>query len=146
MIRIVTLLALTITFFVFNACSSNTTPKAPKNWIANFEIDGMVCEHGCKGVIEKEMSKTNGITSFDIDFENETAEVFFDQNIITTQAIISKVETINDGIYKMKLIHEREQINAKEKLPSTQNDPVSVAHYHYQLPNITAFILQWIRI
>lgn len=115
--------------------------------VANFSIEGMVCEHGCKGVIEKEMRKEKGITSFDIDFENETAEVFFDENTLTSKDIITKVEAINDGIYKMNLLQEHEQINAKEKLPSTENNsPVSVFNYNYQFPNITDFIVEWIRL
>ena len=114
--------------------------------VANFSIEGMVCEHGCKGVIEKEMRKEKGITSFDIDFEEATAEVFFDYNIITTENIITKVEEINDGIYKMNLLQEREQINAKEKLPSTESSPVSVSNYYFTLPKVTDFIVEWVKI
>lgn len=132
--------------FVFNSCSSPKTPKTPKNMVANFEIEGMVCEHGCKGVIEKEMRNIKGITAFDIDFEEATAEVFFDYNIITTENIITKVEEINDGIYKMNLIKEREQINAKEKLPSTESSPVSVSNYYFNLPKVTDFIVEWVKI
>ncbi len=145
MIKTITIFILTAILFTFS-CTNDNSPKAPKNMIANFEIEGMVCEHGCKGVIEKEMRKINGITTFDIDFEKETAEVYFDQNMITSEGIINKVEAINDGIYKMTLVKETEQINAKEKLPAAHNSPVSVANYNYQLPSITNFIVQWIQV
>ncbi len=109
----------------FNSCSNNQ-PKAPEPKIAELTIEGMVCEHGCKGVIEKEMKQTKGITTFDIDFEHATAEVYFDNSIITAKKIISQIETINDGSYKVKLTSERAQVNAKEQLPVQENAPVSV--------------------
>jgi copper chaperone CopZ len=130
-----------------SSCSSESKKSEPKNMIANFQIEGMVCEHGCKGVIEKQMNKVKGITSFDIDFEKETAEVFFDQNIITSQAIITHVESINDGIYKMKLIKEYKQVNAKGSMSSSKNAPVSVSStFSIQIPDITHFVLEWIKI
>jgi copper chaperone CopZ len=132
--------------FTFNSCSNESQPLEPKNMFASFQIEGMVCEHGCKGVIEKEMKGVSGITSFDIDFEAATAEVFFDQNTITSKAIVSEVESINDGIYKMKLIEEHEQMNAKEKLPASSNSPVSVYAFNFQLPNIPQIALEWIKL
>lgn len=132
---------------VISSCSSEDTSSEPLNMVATFEIEGMVCVHGCKSVIEKEMRKTQGITAFNIDFENVTAEVFFDKNIITSEAIIKEVATINDGIYNMKLIKEHKQMNAVEALPSEKtSSPVSVSNFSFQVPNITHFIAEWIRI
>lgn len=131
--------------FMINSCSTSSKKNNPINMVANFEIEGMVCEHGCKGVIEKEMGKTNGITSFDIDFENATAEVFFDANVITSKSIIDQVESINDGIYKIKLTKEYKQMNAKESLPSSSNDAVSVNTFSFKILNINRFVLEWIR-
>ncbi len=132
---------------VLSSCSSEAKKTNPKNMIANFQIEGMVCEHGCKGVIEKEMKQVKGITSFEIDFEKETAEVFFDQNTIKSQAIIAQAEKINDGIYKMKLIKEYEQVNAKESISSSSNTSVSVSStFSFQVPNVTRFVLEWIKI
>lgn len=140
------LLCLLSFVFILNSCSSEPIPLEPKNMLASFNIEGMVCEHGCKGVIEKEMKKVSGITSFDIDFEAATAEVLFDENIITSKTIVSQVESINDGIYKMNIIEEHELINAKEKLPASSNSPVSVSLFNFQLPNITKFVFEWIKI
>lgn len=128
------LISFVITTFI-NSCSSSDTKHIPNNWIANFEIEGMVCEHGCKGVIEKEMNKVKGITAFDIDFENATAEVFFDNSTITSKEIINQVEAINDGIYKLTLVKEYKQMNAKESLPSTSKNSVSVvSNFNFQFP------------
>lgn len=146
MTKIHIILSLLAFSFVINSCSSDSKPLEQKNMFASFEIAGMVCEHGCKGVIEKEMKGVSGINSFEIDFEAETAQVFFDKNIISSKAIVSQVEAINDGIYKMTLIEEHDQINAKEKLPSTDNSSVSVSLFNFQLPNITQLAFEWIKI
>lgn len=141
---IIFILLTLVTFF--NSCSTDNNTSEPIYMIANYEIAGMVCEHGCKGVIEKEMNKVIGITSFEIDFENSIAEVFFDKNVITSNNIMEKVETINDGIYQIKLIKEYKQINAKESLPSSTNNSISVSTFSFQIPNVTRFISEWIKI
>ena len=146
MTKIYIILSLLAFAFIINSCSTGAQPTEPKNMFARFEIEGMVCEHGCKGVIEKDMKGVSGITSFEIDFETATAEVFFDKNIISSKEIVSQVESINDGIYKMTLVEEQDQINAKEKLPSSSNSPVSVSLFNFQLPNITQLALEWIKI
>lgn len=146
MTKIYSLLTLIALTFIVYSCSNEAKPTESKNMFASFEIEGMVCEHGCKNAIVKDMKGVEGITSFEIDYEAATAEVFFDENVITAAAIIEKVEKINDGIYKMKLIEEQLQLNAKEKLPSSGEDPVSVSLINFQLPNITLIALEWIKL
>jgi len=146
MTKIILIASIFAFIFTVNSCSNDSKSLEPKNMVASFEIEGMVCEHGCKGVIEKEMREVSGITSFDIDFEAATAEVLFNENIITSKEIISQVESINDEIYKMTIVQEYEQINAKEKLPTSSDSPISVSTFSFQLPNITLFLFEWIKI
>ncbi len=126
MIRISLIFLGIITLLNFQSCSSAEASKTPLSYVANFKISGMVCKHGCKSVIEKEMNKTNGITNFYIDFDKETAEVFFDKNSISIEKIISKVQSINESAYDIELIDAKEQLNARESIEDIIDTKTSV--------------------
>lgn len=78
------------------------------NASVDLKIEGMVCEKNCAGSIEKEVSKMEGVASCEVDFENKVATIKFDDSKIEESAIREKVESINDGAYKI-IIEEIEE-------------------------------------
>ena len=69
----------------------------------NVKIDGMMCAMGCKGAIEKELNNTAGIAECNVDFENGTAHIAFDNGIISQDEIINTIGNVNDGAYQATL-------------------------------------------
>ena len=72
------------------------------NATSTLDIEGMTCEVGCKGAIEKHMSKTAGVATCNIDFESEVAVIEYDNNTISEEEIIAEIGTIADHAYSAK--------------------------------------------
>ena len=77
------------------------------NAVADLYISGMVCEMNCVGTVNKTLMKMEGVASFEMeDFDGEKdinhAIVQFDKNIVSEQEMISAIEELNDGIYKVE--------------------------------------------
>ena len=73
---------------------------------ASFTIEGMVCEVGCKGTIEKKLGKTPGVTACTIDFESGNATVAYDAAVVSSQDIKAVVEGISQGQYTVSDLTE----------------------------------------
>jgi len=77
---------------------AEVTPNAT----ATLDVEGMTCEMGCKAAIEKHLSKTAGIASCNIDFENAVAVVEYDNGIITQDQIIAEIGEVANHAYSAK--------------------------------------------
>ena len=89
--------------------TEDTTSEASPEVAANlettsFKIDGMTCAVGCAGVIENKLAGLDGVENAKVDFENKTATISFDAAIQTPETIVSTVENIANGIYKVSEI------------------------------------------
>ncbi len=88
-----------------------------------FKIDGMTCAVGCAGVIEQKLSKLDGVQEAKVDFEAKTATVSFDKAKQTPETIVTTVEGIANGAYKVsdvkssgdKAYYKADQEKEKEK-------------------------------
>ena len=97
--------------FLFLACQNEKAPKIilvdtkveviDKNvskQAAKLSIDGMMCAIGCAATIEKNLSKTQGVVSAQIDFESKTGWVIYDTTSdVNPQNLIAIVEKSGDG-------------------------------------------------
>ena len=66
------------------------------------DIEGMTCEVGCKGAIEKHMHNTAGVASCNIDFDKAIAVIEYDNNVISEDEIIAEIGTVADHAYTAK--------------------------------------------
>jgi mercuric ion binding protein len=100
---------------LFVACGNDSDEKndpAPEEQVAiaevvpnatsTLEVEGMTCEMGCKAAIEKHLSKTAGVASCDVDFENALAVVEYDNKVITEEQIIAEIGSIANESYSAK--------------------------------------------
>jgi mercuric ion binding protein len=74
-----------------------TTSEPEKLATASFTIEGMHCEVGCAGYLERKLTKLDGVKSAVIDFENKKAIVEFNTNVQTPEIIVQTVENAVDG-------------------------------------------------
>jgi len=66
------------------------------------EIEGMTCEIGCARLIESKLSKVDGVTYSDVDFESKTGQFTFDTNKVNKEDIVKKIGGIAGGdLYKV---------------------------------------------
>lgn len=67
----------------------------------SFMIEGMTCEVGCKGLLEKKITAIDGVSAVSIDFESTEAQVTFDVSKTSSDKIIEVVTTAAERIYKV---------------------------------------------
>lgn len=70
----------------------------------SFTIDGMSCEVGCAGLLERKLKKADGVISAKINFEAKEAQVSFDSTKTTSDKVVKIVTEAADGIYKVSNI------------------------------------------
>ena len=73
-----------------------------ENKVANYksievDIKGMTCEIGCARTIESKLSKVDGISYSKVDFESGKGQFTFDENKLSENDIISKINGIAGG-------------------------------------------------
>jgi len=84
------------------SCNSNNTIKTEVavNTIAQVSIEGMTCEAGCAKTIEQAITEMQGVAKCEVDFEKKKALIDFDSTLTNKGAIISSIQSINDGQYQ----------------------------------------------
>jgi len=99
--------------FTFQACINSTTPNVitvdstPESKIetvllaeeafAKVTIEGMTCAIGCAATIEKNLKKTQGIASAEVDFESKTAWVIYNAKQLNLENITTVVKTTGEA-------------------------------------------------
>jgi mercuric ion binding protein len=147
------------TFSLFMACSSNTEPTAEKTEIkaenvvvADFAIEGMVCAMGCAKTIEEEVLGMNGVAASSVDYESGKAHFEYDKTQLTEAELITKIESLADGQYKVKpwvepieesVTEETATESTTEESTSTEEDKakVKVKIPSFQIPNLFTFLI-----
>lgn len=72
---------------------------------ATFKIDGMTCPMGCAATIQNKLASLEGVQDAKVDFENKTATVSYDVAKQTPETLVSTVEGIANGAYKVSDVH-----------------------------------------
>lgn len=63
-------------------------------------VEGMSCEN-CANALKTGLSSVAGVTACNVNFENKTATVEFDNSKTTEETIMGQVATIHDGKFKV---------------------------------------------
>lgn len=61
------------------------------------EIEGMTCEIGCARTIQSKLSKFNGVSYANVDFESKKGTFTFDSNVVSAEEILTKIDGIAGG-------------------------------------------------
>lgn len=95
-----------------NSQIHNETPQTEGlNYVtATFTIKGMSCEMGCARAIENKLSKLDGMSKANVNFQDEVATVKFDANKINEALLVSTVtsvsQTLSFSVEDFKMIAE----------------------------------------
>ncbi|MCB0442893.1 MAG: heavy-metal-associated domain-containing protein [Flavobacterium sp.] len=78
--------------------TANTEQAQPAQLAtASFTVEGMHCEVGCAGHLEKKLAKLDGVQKAEIDFEAKKATIEYDANVLTPEVLVQTVENAADG-------------------------------------------------
>jgi mercuric ion binding protein len=73
-------------------------------------IEGMTCEIGCAKTIESKLSKTAGVASVAVSFENKLGEIVYDANVISKEEISKKIASYAGGeTYTISSLKEKSE-------------------------------------
>jgi Cu+-exporting ATPase len=119
--------------------SISTNNDVLANAETQFNIDGMTCAHGCAAVIEKEISKMEGVKSSEVNFETKVATIAYDNKTVSKEDFINKVKSIGDDQYKATEINNDTEVTGDEEGEEEGNDLSQVLSFDFELPNILDF-------
>lgn len=79
------------------ATTQHTQDQPAQLATASFTVEGMHCEVGCAGHLEKKLAKLDGVQKAEIDFEAKKATIEYDANVLTPEVLVQTVENAADG-------------------------------------------------
>ena len=144
--------SISLVIFLFFGCSTQTEKIAKENkevfasHQSEFLVKGMMCERGCTSYLDNKISKFNGVVNCDIDFTQEKLFVDYDNDILSSDKIISLVRQLNEGQYSLELLNDKvlNHIESKNKLSNSKEDDISVVDFGFQLPNLAHLFTNWL--
>lgn len=128
---------------VFACSEDNTTP----NTISEFNVTGMVCQHGCGGSIRKGLYEKEMATQVDVEFDEETGlgniAVYHNNKGASHDQIKELIESLNDGQFEVEYLSSKEYKadestgNKDTKNSSKEEALVEAKEGIISFPNIT---------
>jgi len=129
---------------VLVACSED---KSIPNSISEFNVTGMVCQHGCGGSIRKGLFEKEMATQVDVTFDEQTGlgniAVYHNNIGVTTDQIKELIEDLNDGQFEVEFVGTKEYTAPAGSEAPTNNSVheeesiVEAKQEMITLPNIT---------
>lgn len=127
------------------SCQSDAVKEAERTNV-DMAIEGMVCAIGCAKTIEEKISEMTGILSCKVSFEEGGAHITFDRSVLTSLDIQQAIEKMNDGQYKVKILHEageKKKVQAEESgSRGGLEDPVSVKEPSFSFPHLLTYFMK----
>ncbi|MCZ6593821.1 MAG: mercury(II) reductase [Bacteroidetes bacterium] len=94
----------------------------------SLEINGMTCS-GCSSHIEKDMKKTEGVLSSDVNHETGMGEFTFDKDKLNMSAIVKAVNSVGNYEVKNIIEVEEESLNPKVENPVNKDIPKDLNNF-----------------
>lgn len=119
----------------------------PRKSTMEIQIEGMTCSHSCAPYIKKNLLKQNGVLSAEVTFENKKAVVSIDENIIEPEEVVETIQSIANGIYKVKSFKTTNETKSDSKSTNTSSSTgdysissPEVNSSGFQLPNLFSLL------
>ena len=126
------------------ACGEDTTTP---NTISEFNVTGMVCQHGCGGSIRKGLYENEMAMQVDIEFDEETGlgniAVYHNNKSVSSDKIKEIIESLNDGQFEAEFVGSKEYSaeaatnKSNGNKPSNADATVEASEGLITFPNIT---------
>lgn len=101
----------------YSETAEETTESKAGTTESTVEIKGMSCAIMCGNMIKDNVSGMTGVASVEIDFDQERATNFanvtYNAEQTSPKAIAEKIESLNDGSYKVIAVNTTNWIKAK---------------------------------
>lgn len=134
-------LVLCVSIFLM-ACSNSSVEVNPEAVVtADMKIDGMVCAMGCAKVIQDEVGIAEGVTLSKVDFATGTAHFEFDENIISEEEIIAKIEALAEGQYKVSEYDDSEEEGEETEDVEETTESFGVLP-SFEIPNLFTYVVR----
>ncbi len=106
--------------------------------LAIIELEGMSCEVGCARYIKGKLAKLEGVLEADVLFEEKIARITYDPTIITGQQIVSHINGLNEGQYKVEKVNiektVKKQISIEENPSGNKTTDKKIDEVSYEPP------------
>lgn len=111
---------------VIAACSTETeSPASTEPQTYTLNVEGFSCGFACPATIKKGLNQIEGVSAVEIDYEDERAYQICSVTAIgvSESAITEKIESLNNGQYKVVAHVEKNNSNSDEvETSSTEKD------------------------
>lgn len=135
----------------FWGCSDNTEDAKSANAVAEFEIEGMVCEMGCGASLRKGLYETGFVSEVKVDYAEEnpsnSIKIYFNKDNISTEKIEEIIESLNEKQFKANLINtqdlsssDQKKHKEKQSASSLSSPSVKASTKTFSLPNLTELL------
>lgn len=140
--------AFTLIISMVTACSTSSQEASEvqsKTYVADMQIEGMVCAMGCAKTIEDKLNETEGILSATVDYSEEKCELEYDASKINDKEIIALIQSVNGkDHYKVNSFSSQVlQKSVSGEAPDTKDDDsesILQGLPEIKFPNIFSFI------
>ena len=126
------------------ACGEDTTTP---NTVSEFNVTGMVCQHGCGGSIRKGLYEKEMATQVDVEFNEETGlgniAVYHNKKGASTDQIKELIEGLNDGQFEVEFVSSKDysaeatSTDSNGSTSNTEETTVEASQNLITFPNIT---------
>ena len=127
------------------ACSSDSSDNTninsvTANSVAVLTIEGMECQANCANTIQKKLNGTNGIASANVNFENKSATVNFDNTKISQDEIEVIIETLKNEQFEAEFTSVKSSKNNSKVISSGGDSDVDANSFSFEVPNFFSVI------
>lgn len=136
---------------LFFGCSDNESDATSANAVAEFEIEGMVCEMGCGASLRKGLYETGFVSEVKVDYAEEnpsnSIKVYFNKENISTTEMKDVIESLNENQFKASLVDtqdlsssDQEKYREKQSGSSNSSSGVEASTRTVSFPNLTELL------
>jgi hypothetical protein len=136
---------------VFFGCSDNSEDAKSANALAEFEIEGMVCEMGCGASLRKGLYETGFVSEVKVGYAEgnpiNSIKVYFNNDNISIDELEEVIESINEKQFKANHLGTQELSSSDQKKykegqtsSSSNSKGVEASTKTFSFPNITELL------
>ena len=137
--------------FAFFSCSDNEEDTKSANAVAEFEIDGMVCEMGCGASLRKGLYETGFVSEVEVNYAEEnptnSIKIYFNKESLSTDEMKEVIESLNENQFKANHIKtedlsssDQEKYRESQSEGSSSSSGVKASTKTVSFPNLTELL------
>lgn len=135
----------------FLGCSDDPGDAKSANAVAEYEIEGMVCEMGCGASLRKGLYETGFVSEVKVNYAEEnpsnSIKIYFNKDKISTDKMQEIIESLNEKQFKANLLKtqdlstsDQKKFNGKQSDSSSGSSGVKASTKSFSFPNLTELL------